>query len=181
MPHGAKTREKILLFRAEDLRDGLSFALHHRKVALGNPEQALKETLAVQNLAGLHFQDPAGGILDGLFAAEGSGIKPQALLGKQERLNLSQVAEIFVGQDQADQSRRCFGDHRFGSFAGGGEHDFARLAELAGLAALGADLLYQHLLPVKVLGADGLAGGLAIGRSASKAGRGFGAVADGGY
>ena len=81
MPDGTKTGKKIFLFRAEDLRDGLPFALHHRKVALGDPEQALKETLAVQNLAGLHFQDPAGGVLYGLLAAKGSGVEPKALPG----------------------------------------------------------------------------------------------------
>jgi len=105
MPHGAETREKIFLSRAEDLRHGLAFALDDRKVVLGDPEETLEEPLAVEELAGLYLQHPAFDVLHSLFAAESGGVKPEALFGEEQRLDLAEVAEVFFGEDEAHERR----------------------------------------------------------------------------
>ena len=181
MPQGAKTWEKIFLFRSEDLGDGLALALDDGKVIFGDPEEALEEALAVEELAGLDFEDPAFGILDGFFAAEGGGVEPETLLGEEERLDLAEVAEVLFGEDEADEGGAGLADQFFFAPAVGGEEDFAGFLVFAGLDAAVADLFYQHFLLVEVLLADSFAGGFAFGGFAGEAGGRVGGEGDGGY
>lgn len=125
MPHGAEAREKIFFFRPEDLGDGLAFALDDREVVFGDPEEALEEPLAVEELAGLDFENPALRILHGFLAAEGGGVEPEALLGEQERLDLAEIAEVLFGEDEADEGGAGFADQFFLAAAVGGEEDLA--------------------------------------------------------
>jgi len=181
MPEGAKTGEKIFSFGSKDFRDGLAFGLDGGIVGLGDPEEAGEEALAVENLAWLHFEDPSGDALHGLFAAVLGFVEPEALASEEERLDFTEVAEVLLGEDEAGEGGRGLADEAFGAFAGGAEEDLAGFAILAGLDAFGPDLLDADALLVEILQTDGFAGGFAVGGLAGEAGRGFGAGSDGRY
>ena len=181
MPHGAETREKIFLLRAEDLGDRLALASDDGEVVFGDPEKTLEQALAIEQLAGLDFQHPALGILHRFFAAEGGGIEPEAFLGEQQRLDLAEVAEVLFGEDEADQRGTRLPHQLLLAAAVGSEQDFPGFLVFAGFDAAVADLLDQHLLLVEVLLADGFAGGFAVGGFAGKAGGRVGGEGDGGY
>ena len=181
MPHGAETREKIFLFRAEDLGHGLALALDDGKVVLGDPEETLKEPLAVEELAGFHFQDPAFGVLDRFFTAEGGGVEPETFLGEEQRLDFAEVTEVLFREDQANQGSAGLADQLFFAATVGGEQDFADLLVFTGLDAAVADLFDQHFLLVEVLFADGFAGGFPLGGLAGEAGGRVRGEGDGGY
>lgn len=181
MPQGAETREKIFLFRAEDLRHRLALALDDGEVVFGDPEEALEEALTIEELAGLDFEDPALRTLHRFFAAEGGGIEPEALLGEEEWLDLAKIAEVLFGEDEANEGGAGFADQLFFAPAIGGEEDFAGFGVFARFDAAVADLFNPHLLLVEVLLADRFAGGFALGGFAGEAGGRVGGEGDGGY
>ena len=119
MSDGSESGEKIFLFRTKDFRDGFALAADDGKVALGHPEQAVEQALAVEDLARGDGEDPAGGVFDRFLAPVAGGIERELLFRQQQRLDLAEIAEVFLGQDQAGEHRLRLADQPFGPFAGG--------------------------------------------------------------
>lgn len=163
MPDGGETGEKILLFFGDDLGDGAAFGADDGEIGLGRPEEAFKEALAVENLAGLDGENPAGDAVDGLFAAGLGLVEPEAFFGEEEGLDFLDVAKVFGGELEADEAVGGGLGEFFGAFAGGGEDDFALFGVVAGADVALVELFEEELLSVEVLRADGFRGGLAFG------------------
>ena len=176
MPDGGETGEKILFFFRDDLGDGAAFRADDGEIGLGGPEESFKEALAVENLAGLDGEDPAGDAVDGLLAAGLGLVEPEAVFGKEEGLNFLDIAEVFRGELEADEAVGGGGGEFFGAFAGGGEDDFAFFGVDAGAGVALVELFDEELLFVEVLGADGFRGGFAFGDALGKVAGRFGAV-----
>ncbi len=89
--------EKIFFFSREEMGNGAALGADYRKISLGGPEETFEQALAVQELAGFDFEDPAGDAVDDLFAPGLGLVEPQAVFGEQEGLDFPDIPEIFGG------------------------------------------------------------------------------------
>ena len=102
MADGSEKGEKIFFFLGEKLGDGAALGTNDGKIGLGGPEEAFEEALAVEELAGFDFEDPAGDAVDDFFAAGLGLVKPKAVFSQEEGLDFADIPKILGGEFEAD-------------------------------------------------------------------------------
>ena len=91
-------------------------------------------------------------------------------------MNFPDIAEVFGGELEADETVGGGFGELFAAFAGGGEDDFAFFGVVPDARVALVELFDKELLFIEVLGADGFRGGFALGDALGKVAGRLGAV-----
>ena len=167
---GGEVREEILAFGGADLGDGLTFHVDDVEFLLVDPDEAVEEAHVAEDLAGADLEDPAIDSIHGFVAADLGFVIPEAVLGEDEGLDITDIAEVFGREEEGLEGIDGGADGLFGALTGGREDDVAYLFIHAAGGAVAVELFQGDGLAVHVLVALGLGFGFAMGDEAGQIG-----------
>src|ERR1700693_875113 len=111
LPQRREVREQILVLQRSDLRHGFAFAADDGVIEFRNPQHAVKEPLALQDLARTNLDHITIDAVHRFFALEMCLVEENLIGGKQERLHFADVAKILVCQLKPAQTVDGLADH----------------------------------------------------------------------
>ena len=95
---GDEGREQVAVLDAVKLRYGSPSCAHHLTVLHADPDQAIEEALAVQDLSGTDCQHVAVQSVHLFDSLVADFVKAQGLACQHERIHVAQVPEILFCQ-----------------------------------------------------------------------------------